>query len=235
MTITGLTCLIPAYNEAPRIAGVLRAIAGHPAITKTLVIDDGSTDNTAAIARAAGAHVLATGGNLGKTAALALGLQQVRTSHILLLDADLVGLTADAITALMAPVAENRATASISLRGNAPRTWRLLGIDYISGERIIPMDLLIGQLEPLSSLPRFGFEVFLNRLLIARAQPVAIIRWPLVSSPSKASKQGLVKGLRADMRMIADILHTIPAKDIIHQIRFLRHLAKQVAPPEIGR
>ncbi len=223
-----VSCLIPAYNEAPRIGGVLRAVARHPDIATTLVIDDGSTDGTAEAARAAGAAVIATPGNLGKTAALALGLARVQTSHVLLLDADLTGLDAATVSALICPVAEGRALASVSLRGNAPRTWRMIGIDYISGERVIPMHLLDGQMGRLDTLPRFGFEVFLNRLLIARNAPVAIVPWPGVASPSKASKRGLLKGLAADARMIGDILGTIPPSEVLSQIASLRQLARLV-------
>lgn len=229
-----LTCLVPAYNEAPRIAGVLACVLGHSGVTRTIVIDDGSTDDTAAVARASGATVLATPGNLGKTAALALGLAQVRTSHVLLLDADLTGLTDAALTALIAPVSDGQAAAAISLRGNAPRTWRLLGVDYISGERVIAMDLLSTQIDRLPQLPRFGFEVFLNRLLIVRNSPVAIVPWPDVASPSKVSKRGLWGGLWADVLMIRDILRTVSAPEVIRQIIALRRLNKLAVSGAIG-
>lgn len=231
MTRPSITCLIPAYNEAPRIAGVLRAVRDNPLVDTVLVIDDGSTDGTAAVARQAGADVLAGPGNSGKTRALLLGLGRVRTSHVLLLDADLLGLGLREVAALIAPVAEERAMAAISLRGNAPRTWRMLGVDYISGERVIPTDLLAGQEGQLRNLPRFGFEVFLNRLLIARNAPVAIVPWPGVSSPSKASKRGLWTGLADDARMIGDILRTIPASQIPVQIGALHRLNRAVAQP----
>ncbi len=226
-----VTCLIPAYNEAPRIAAVLRAIRTHPALAETLVIDDGSTDGTAAIAAAEGARVLAGAGNRGKTAALLRGLAEVRTSHVLLLDADLIGLGPADISALVRPVSEGRALASISLRGNAPRTWRLIGVDYISGERVLPMALIHGHEATLAELPRFGCEVFLNTLLIARAAPVAIVPWPGVSSPAKSRKRGFWRGLGDDARMMTDILHTVPPLAILAQIRALRRLNRAVSAP----
>jgi len=78
----------------------------------------------------------------------------------------------------MGPVIQGRAAATISLRGNAPRTWRLIGLDFISGERVLPMDLIAPHLAALDALPRFGFKVFLNRLLLDAARPVAVVRWP---------------------------------------------------------
>jgi len=45
MHAADLTCIIPAYNEADRIPGVLKAIS-KTNIKKIIVVDDGSTDNT---------------------------------------------------------------------------------------------------------------------------------------------------------------------------------------------
>ena len=63
--------LIPAYNEAARIAPVIR---GALAYLPTLVVDDGSKDDTAAVAEAAGATVLRQVPNQGKGAALRAGM-----------------------------------------------------------------------------------------------------------------------------------------------------------------
>ena len=131
MTSPSFTCLIPAYNEAARIGPVLDAVLAQPLLAQVIVIDDGSTDATAEIARAKGATVLRTPGNLGKTRALALGLQSVQTSHLVLIDADLTGLTPQALTALIDPVLRGQAVAAISLRGNAPRTWRQIGRAHV--------------------------------------------------------------------------------------------------------
>lgn len=220
-----LTCLIPAWNEAARIGAVLGAVSGHPMVTRVLVIDDGSTDGTGDIARAAGVDVLRTPGNLGKTRALAMGLGTVEGGLVLLLDADLTGLRADDVARLARPVIAGRAGASLSLRGNAPRTWRLIGLDYITGERVLPHALLAPHLQSFGALPRFGFEVFLNRLLIARGDPVAVVPWPEVASPSKAAKRGsLLAGLGADAAMLGDIFRTVGLRDPLRQIAALRRL-----------
>ena len=90
--VTEFTCIVPAYNEAPRIGQVLDAAARHPLVREVLVVDDGSTDGSADHARRRGLRTLVLSRNMGKAVAVARGLELVRTSHVLLLDADLVGL-----------------------------------------------------------------------------------------------------------------------------------------------
>ena len=64
--------VIPAHDEAPRIAAVVRAAAAHLPV---LVVDDGSADDTAVVARDAGAEVLEQRPNAGKGAALRAGFR----------------------------------------------------------------------------------------------------------------------------------------------------------------
>ena len=68
-----LVVVIPAYNEAERIAGVIREITGVLPGVDVLVVDDGSRDDTVAEANAAGAIVLPLPLNLGYGAALQAG------------------------------------------------------------------------------------------------------------------------------------------------------------------
>jgi glycosyltransferase involved in cell wall biosynthesis len=80
--------LIPAYNEGPRIADVVRGAGSHLPV---LVVDDGSRDDTVARARAAGATVIEQRPNQGKGAALRAGFARARADGaeaVLTLDAD---------------------------------------------------------------------------------------------------------------------------------------------------
>ncbi len=65
-----IVALIPAHDEAPRIGSVVAAAVTH---LRVLVVDDGSTDDTASIAEAAGATVISQHPNQGKGAALRAG------------------------------------------------------------------------------------------------------------------------------------------------------------------
>jgi glycosyltransferase involved in cell wall biosynthesis len=67
-----IVAVIPAYDEGPRVGAV---VAGADAHLPVLVVDDGSTDDTAAVAEAAGATVLRQRPNQGKGAALRAGFR----------------------------------------------------------------------------------------------------------------------------------------------------------------
>lgn len=98
--------IIPAKNERDRIAATVRAACGLPGADLVVVVDDGSADDTAGAARAAGARVMRHGRNRGKGAAMETGAAAVRLldetqgrggpRHLLFLDADLADTAAGA-------------------------------------------------------------------------------------------------------------------------------------------
>jgi len=83
-----ILALIPAYEEGPRIGAVVEAATGQLPV---VVVDDGSTDDTADRARAAGATVIRQVPNAGKGAALRTGFRHALdagTPAVVTLDAD---------------------------------------------------------------------------------------------------------------------------------------------------
>src|SRR5438105_1812302 len=81
--------IIPAYCEGRFIAKVVRQVLDH--VHAVLVVDDGSRDNTAIEAEAAGAQVIRHKTNLGKGAALKTGLDyavSIQSPYFLFLDGD---------------------------------------------------------------------------------------------------------------------------------------------------
>jgi glycosyltransferase involved in cell wall biosynthesis len=83
-----LYALVPGYNEAERIRAVIEAARAYLPV---VVVDDGSTDETASIAEAGGATVLKQVPNQGKGAALKRGFRWAMENGadaVLMLDAD---------------------------------------------------------------------------------------------------------------------------------------------------
>ena len=65
-----VACVIPAKDEEQRIAATIAAARGLPSVDLVLVTDDGSSDQTADRAAAAGAIVVSHARNRGKAAAV---------------------------------------------------------------------------------------------------------------------------------------------------------------------
>jgi glycosyltransferase involved in cell wall biosynthesis len=89
-----LSIIIPAYNEEKRLPGTLQAIERYLKndaweFAEIVVVDDGSSDRTAAVARAAGARVLENPGNRGKGYSVRHGMLEAKGEWSLLTDADL--------------------------------------------------------------------------------------------------------------------------------------------------
>ncbi len=105
--------IVPAHDEASRIAATVAALRAIPTLDDIIVVDDASSDDTAAIATQAGARVHRLGRNLGKGGALTAGLGATQAEVIVLIDADL-GSTASVAAALLEPVLAGVADMSIA-------------------------------------------------------------------------------------------------------------------------
>jgi glycosyltransferase involved in cell wall biosynthesis len=184
-----IVALIPGYQEGPRIGAVVERARRYLPV---LVVDDGSTDDTAARAEAAGATVLVQRPNAGKGAALRLGFRHVLEHGavaVVTLDADGQHDPAE-IPAFLAAFEASGAELIIGRRDFAtmPSIRRLsntLGgwvfsaavgrrvADNQSGYRLIGRRLMTALLD--SDEPGFEFEVEMIARCIALGLPIADI------------------------------------------------------------
>jgi glycosyltransferase involved in cell wall biosynthesis len=89
-----ISIIIPAYNEEKRLPATLQRVrayldAASWDFAEIVVVDDGSHDGTAELARAAGARVLQNPGNRGKGYTVRHGMLEARGEWALFTDADL--------------------------------------------------------------------------------------------------------------------------------------------------
>jgi len=133
-----LSIVIPAFNEADRIAASLVALQGYVQQKgfriETILVDDGSTDSTAELAsRQAGIRVLRNGCNRGKGFSVRRGVLEARGELVLFTDADL-SAPIDEADKLMAAMESSHADAVVGSRalereliGTHQSPWRELG------------------------------------------------------------------------------------------------------------
>lgn len=177
--------LIPAHDEADRIAATVRAVAGVPGIDRVLVIDDASSDGTARIAADAGADVIELQENRGKGGALQAGLDAVaeRADVVLLLDGDLAD-TAGEAGLLLAPVLNGEADMTIATLPRPPKSG---GFGLVKGLARWGIRALSGY-EPTA--PLSGQRV-LNRAAWEAATPFATGYGVEVALTVRAARAGL--------------------------------------------
>lgn len=134
--------VIPAYNEGPVIGRVVTALAASARWHQILVVDDGSADDTGAVAERHGATVVRHPYNKGNGAAIKSGIRRASGEYTLIIDADGQHRPDDAIRLVgrlgefdLVVGARNGRTHASPVRrlGNGVLNW-LAG--YLSGTRI---------------------------------------------------------------------------------------------------
>lgn len=103
-----VSVVIPALNEAKRIADVVRFALEDPATAEVIVVDDSSLDSTVELARNAGATVI-TSSMLGKGTSMKDGVQHAHHDILVFLDGDLADLRRGIITDLCMPLLRDEA------------------------------------------------------------------------------------------------------------------------------
>lgn len=133
-----VAAIVPAKDEADRVAATVTALRALPEVGPIVVVDDGSSDDTAQAAEAAGAVVVRHARNRGKSAALTTGVARLAEieraaagddegrgsehrdaerrgdEHVLLfVDADLAS-SASALAPLLVPVLDGTADLTVA-------------------------------------------------------------------------------------------------------------------------
>ena len=124
MTKPKVSVVIPAYNEAKSIGKVIANCKAF--CDEIIVVDDGSTDDTAKIAKNSGAVVIRNEKNLGVTKATQNGFEATQGDIIVTMDADGQHDPSD-IPKLTKPLAEGKAEVALGVRSEIPhRSERII-------------------------------------------------------------------------------------------------------------
>jgi len=129
--------LIPAYNESRSIGEVLDRVAALPLDKQVIVVDDGSTDDTAALVEARDGVLLLRQHNQGKGAAIRHAIEHIDGEIAVIQDADMEYDPAE-VPGLIDPIERGAADVVYGsrLRGGEPQRaylfWHLVGNRFLS-------------------------------------------------------------------------------------------------------
>jgi dolichol-phosphate mannosyltransferase len=207
-----VSVIVPARDEAERIGAVLTALAADPDVLEVLVVDDHSTDATAAVAAAHGARVLPAPplpeGWVGKPWALQHGLEQAAGEVVVTLDADVrpeSGLVRALVTELLAQPARTLLTGTVRFACET-RGERALHPAFLATlvYRFGPGDVDAFQ-------PRPSRAVANGQCLAARREELLAARGFGLAAPNMTDDVALARALRAR----GWCLHTVDAADLL--------------------
>jgi glycosyltransferase involved in cell wall biosynthesis len=190
-----IAVLIPAYNASASLQGVIEGIKGY--VSSIVVVDDGSTDATAAIAAATGVSVLRHHTNRGKGVALRTGfwfLLHQGYEAIITMDADgqhdpsFIPLFIDASEQGKGDIVIGSRAQEFHAMSRLRRFWNRLGVkavskligtpltDTQSGYRLITAEVLKGL--PLRAA---GYEIELELLIKACKRGHRVVEIPVTT------------------------------------------------------
>lgn len=198
-----IPAVIAAYNEAPRIAAVVRTLVSSGLFSAVVVVDDGSSDGTAEVARQAGAKVFQQPRNAGKAQAMRRGWLETGGGDVAFFDADLVGLRVEHCAALLAGYAAGY-DQSCGLRDYQGLFRPFHVFDHLlTGERIVRAWVL--QQVPESCWRGFSIETAINETCYRGGGRSILFTLSGMVHTNKAEKRGFVSGVLSDFQMFRKI------------------------------
>jgi len=155
-----VAAIVPAHNEAATIAAVVEIALRSPHVDEVLVVDNLSTDETASLAKAAGARVIPAT-TLGKGNAMAEGVAATDAELIVFLDADLLSLQPGHIDRLVRAVHQGAGmSCGLFDRGPLLNPIFLRFLPVLTGQRALHRELF-ESLQP-EQIQGYRIEAALN-------------------------------------------------------------------------
>ena len=197
-----LLIIVPAYNEADSIPRVLDDLRRHVPEADIVVVDDGSTDNTAAVAESLAAAVLPLPCNLGVGGAMRTGyLYALENGYDLAVQFDGDGQhRADQIRPLLASVVEDGVDLAIGSRRLGAGSYRFSFARWIGSRLVAAVAFLVTRLRLTD--PTSGFRASSKRMIafFAKHYPQTYLG-DTIESTVLAARHGMkVREAKAEMR-----------------------------------
>ena len=206
MSTEKISVVVPAYNEAGTIVAVIEELKKCSLIGEIIVVDDGSNDDTAEVARLAGARVISHKDNIGKAVAMETGVKATKNPIIMFVDADITGFTAQKMEKIISPVLNGNRIMYIGvIRRRAywfNKIMRLLPL--ISGLRVIKKELW--SKVPDKYKKGYQMEIALNYFASTSGQKVGHCFLGGIRHVIKEKKRGPLLGTLARIKMGAEIM-----------------------------
>ena len=196
-----VSCIIPMYNEAPRISWVLQVLTQIKNIWEIICVDDASSDNSIQIVQKKfpTVKIVKHTTNQWKTQAVKTWVQASSYDSIFLCDADLEWLLTNEVQQAIQIFFQKNADMVILKRENAP-----LHIKAFRWHVLITWERILKKYDINQILHRqylwFELEMEINKYMMNKEKKC--IRMPSAATNTfKTQKYGLIQGIKKDLEM----------------------------------
>lgn len=194
--------VISAVNEEQTIGDIVKVAIMSRLFRKVIVVDDGSTDNTANIANESGAEVVRIQPNRGKANAMREGTKRVASEITVFWDADLIGVQFHHFSQVLEPVTEGRVHMCVGVLSN---DWGQRAVPSWSGQRAISTLMAREFFGQHPNIQGYEVESRLTHWFKRQKQPIANVKLTSIRHRRKEEKRGFLVGLKDRLTMYWNI------------------------------
>ena len=157
--------IVSVFNEQNTVSNVVRVLLNCPQVDEVIVVNDGSTDNTANRLEAFISHqkykYIEFTENKGKSFAMVAGVEEAKGEIVIFIDADLLGLECNHIKQMLKPLLNGEADMVIGPPTENKIDEKLNPFQMLSGERAVYKKDILPLLEKMRSV-KYGVELLIN-------------------------------------------------------------------------
>jgi len=194
-----LSIIICAYNEEDTISGVVSACCRYNPKAEVVVVDDGSTDGTAAALAALGRSYRFSyerlHENRGKSWAMVHGVLHSERDIVLFFDADVSRITREHFSSLVKPLLEGSADLVLGQPRETMIDYRVNPFKSLTGERAVFRKDILPIMEDIREI-KFGVETFINLYYQAEGKRIQYVLLDGLVHPNTFEKISMVAATR---------------------------------------
>jgi glycosyltransferase involved in cell wall biosynthesis len=198
--------IIPAYNEGKRILNVLKVLRPISEIKEIIIVDDGSKDDTSAVIQSylkddSRVKFIQHPRNMGKGQSIYTAWEAVTSDFVLMLDADLIGLTPEHVTVLCDPVISGKYDMTLGLfkGGNWKTDFSHWATPWLTGQRCLRREML--QCISREAASGYGLETAMTVAVHQQGWKVKKVPLRGMSHPVSEIHRGGLKGVANRVKM----------------------------------
>jgi len=194
-----VSAIVCAFNEEGTLENVLRSVSESPLINETIVINDGSVDQTANIIdrlkQTIEIEAIHFKKNKGKGFAMASGVEKATGDIIVFIDADMVNLTEEHFSQLLTPILNKEADMVLGQPSETLINYNVNPFKSFTGQRAVLKEDIFIIIEKIK-YSRFGVETLVNLFYQSEGKKVKNVMLRGLIHPTKFDKTSSTQAIK---------------------------------------